>query len=223
MIRTVTLPLIVVAISYGAVCQFREEPSTGSVLLSHAETGKLSFDWPPRVGAEYPDLELVDQTGRMTRLSEFRSKVLLVELVGISCGACQAFAGAHEVGVFQGGKLQRNLESIETYARRYGRFDLNDEGVVYVQLLLFNEAIQAPSADQAHAWAEHFGMQRSRNQIVLTGTTALATRESYGMVPGFHLIDRDFVLHRDSSGHRPIHNLYDDLLPTMGRLVVSSR
>lgn len=48
---------------------------------------------------------------------------------------------------------------------------------------------------------------------------ALATRQSYKMVPGFHLIDRDFVLRRDSSGHHPVHNLYDDLLLTMGRLV----
>jgi hypothetical protein len=64
-------------------------------------------------------------------------------------------------------------------------------------------------------------MDRSRNEIVLVGTDELATRQSFKMVPGFHLIDRDFVLRRDSSGHQPVHNLYDDLLPTMGELLTN--
>ena len=125
--------------------------------------------------------------------------------------------------MFRGGKVQPDLESIETYAQRYGKFDLNGDSVAYVQLLLFNQSIQAPSAEEARAWAEHFGMDRSRNQIVLVGTDELATRQSFNMVPGFHLIDREFVFRSDSSGHQPVDNLYNDLLPAMGRLVTDAR
>ncbi len=223
MIRTIGFILFAAAIIYGTVGKLREVPSFGRLFLSETDSVELGFAWPPLVGSEYPDLELVDQTGQTTRLSEFRGKVLLVELIGIPCGACQAFAGAHEVGVFRGGKLQPDLGSIEMYALRFGKFDLNDEGVVYVQLLLFNQSIQAPSAEEARAWAEHFGMDRSRNQIVLVGTDELATRQSFNMVPGFHLIDREFVFRSDSSGHQPVDNLYDDLLPAMGRLVTDAQ
>ena len=146
MIRKFGIPLLAVVIIYGAVCKFREVPSFGSLFLRDTDSVVLGYTWPPLVGSKYPDLELLDQTGQTTRLSDFQGKVVLVELIGIPCGACQAFAGAHQVGVFRGGELQPNLESIETYARRYGKFDLNDERVVYVQLLLFNESIQAPSA-----------------------------------------------------------------------------
>jgi hypothetical protein len=38
------------------------------------------------------------------------------------------------------------------------------------------------------------------------------------MIPGFHLIDRDFVLRSDSCGHNPKANLFTDLLPTLRKL-----
>ena len=40
--------------------------------------------WPPRVGEAYPDLRLVDQTGRTTSLSSFKGHVLLVEMIGMT-------------------------------------------------------------------------------------------------------------------------------------------
>jgi len=219
MFRRLGFFCLVIAIFCGAFYKLREVPALGSLLLHDTDADALGYEWPPVVGHEYPDLELLDQTGQTTRLSDFRGKIILLELIGTPCGACQAFAGAHRVGVFRGGELQKNLESIETYAKRYGNFDLKHKDVVYVQLLLFNKSIQAPSLEEAHAWAEHFNMKRSRNQVVLVGTSDLATRQSYEMVPGFHLIDREFKLVRDSSGHHPVHNLYTNLLPTAGKLV----
>jgi len=223
MFRILSFLLLVSLVIYGAVYKLREVPAFGRFFPGDADATEQEFAWPPQVGSEYPDLKLVDQTGSTTRLSEFRGKVILVELIGIPCGACQAFAGAHQAGVFRGGELQANLESIEAYARRYGDFDLKDDRVVYVQLLLFNNKIQAPAAEEARAWAKHFGMDRSRNQSVLAGTDRLATQESYKMIPGFHLIDRDFVLRRDSSGHQPVHNLYANLLPAMGKLIANAQ
>ena len=42
---------------------------------------------------------------------------------------------------------------------------------------------------------------------------------TYRMIPGFQLVDRDFVLRSDSTGHRPTHNLYTELLPMVGELL----
>ena len=219
MLRTILLIMLLTAVVGTAVYKLREVPTIGRFLMSDADPLALGHDWPPVVGRQYPDFQLIDQNGQPTRLSEFRGKIVLVEFIGIPCGACQAFAGAHKVGAFRGGKVQTQLKSIEQCAQTYGRFDLNDEDVVLVQVILFDEAIRAPSPDDARAWAKHFGMDRSQNKIVLAGTPQLATRQSYDMIPGFQLIDRNGKLLRDSTGHQPAHDLYRDLLPTMGRMV----
>jgi hypothetical protein len=36
---------------------------------------KTDFSWPPRLNEPYPDLQLIDQEGNTTRLSEFRGKI----------------------------------------------------------------------------------------------------------------------------------------------------
>ena len=72
--------------------------------------------WPPRVGEPYPDLHLVDQTGRVTALSSFKGRVLLVEMVGMTCPACQGFSGAKRLGTF-GGVADGGLPPIDDLVR----------------------------------------------------------------------------------------------------------
>ncbi|MEX2186070.1 MAG: hypothetical protein WD875_04715 [Pirellulales bacterium] len=221
--RAIGITMFATAAVCGLAYMYRDNPAIARFLLADTPTAEATIAWPPVLGKEYPDLQLIDQTGNTTRLSDFRGKVLLVEMVGIPCGACQAFSGGRDVGAFRGGSVQANLDSIEVYAERYGKFDLDDDRIVFVQLLLFDEKIYAPTSADAAAWAEHFGMERSKNQIVLVGTKEMATRQSYDMIPGFHLIDRDFKFDRDSAGHNPKHNLYKDLLPRMRELVEAAR
>jgi hypothetical protein len=226
--RAIGIAMFATAAVCGLAYMYRDDPAIARFFLADSPaTTEAAIAWPPVLGKEYPDLQLIDQTGNKTRLSDFRGKVLLVEMVGIPCGACQAFSGGRDVGAFRGGSVQANLQSIEVYAERYGKFDLDDnlddDRIVFVQLLLFDEKIYAPTAADAAAWAKHFGMNRSKNQIVLAGAKEMATRQSYDMIPGFHLVDRDFKLDRDSAGHKPKHNLYKDLLPRMRELVEAAR
>lgn len=44
-------------------------------------------------------------------------------------------------------------------------------------------------------------------------------KPNFAMIPGFHLVDRDFILRRDATGHRPRHSLFGDLLPMVAELV----
>lgn len=222
--RMIGIAFLATAAACGMAYVYRDTPMVAGWLEKiQPSQADAALAWPPVLGQEYPDLNLVDQTGQQTRLSDFRGKVILLEVVGIPCAACQSFSGGREVGAFRGGGVQADLESIEKYARRYGGFDLEKETaagrVVFVQLLLFDEKIFAPSTADAAAWAKHFHMDRAKNQVVLAGTNALATRQSYQMIPGFHLIDRDFKFDRDSAGHKPMHNLYTDLLPRMRKLI----
>ena len=77
-------------------------------------------------------------------------------------------------------------------------------------------AWHARQTEEARRWAEHFGVTRP-NHHVLYGDSRFINTGSYNMIPGFQLVDRDFVLRSDSSGHNPKHNLWKELLPMLGR------
>lgn len=175
--------------------------------------------WPPERSRTYPDLTLIDQDGNPTRLSDFKGHVILLEPVGMSCPACIAFSGGKQKGPFQGIEPQENLDSIQHYARNFGRVHLADPRIVFVQIILFNENMEAPSLKEVQAWARHFDFRRDRNQIVLAGTPEMVTEASRAIVPGFQLIDKSFVLRRDSTGQDPVDNLYHEFLPTLRELV----
>jgi hypothetical protein len=108
-------------------------------------------------------------------------------------------------------------------ARTYGRFDLSDERIVKVHLLLYGMNMRAPSPSDAKAWAEHFGLHRSKNDIVLASLPSMICDESYAMIPGMQLIDKKFILRVDSTGRTSRqHDLYRDLLPRVRAMLRSS-
>ena len=175
--------------------------------------------WPPVLGESYTDLELTDLEGRLTSLSDYRGKVILVEPIGMSCSGCVAFAGGHQYGPFADVMPQRNIESIKAYAEKYGQFDLDDPQIILVHLLLYNRQMQPPTSEDARRWAKHFDLQSSENKLVLVGRSSMLGPATRAMIPGFHLIDKNFVFQADSSGHQPTDNLYTGLLPLVGKLL----
>jgi hypothetical protein len=192
-----------------------------SGVASAVAQSQPDFEWPPRLHETYPDLKLMDQEGEITRLSDYRGKPILIEPIGMSCPGCQAFCGAHERGGYNGVSPQSGLESIDRLVRKHSRFTLSDSEVVHVHLLLYNLNMQAPHPKEAKDWARHFNRDKSKNQLVMVGIPAMIGDASYNMIPGFQLIDRDFVLKVDSTGHHPRHDLFRQLLPQLGSMVRS--
>lgn len=190
---------------------------TSAVGLRRAEP-VVKGTWPPVSGEKFPDMILNDQNGQRTRLSEFAGKIILVEYAAIPCKGCQAFAGGKEHGGFGGFQVQPGLESVEYYARKFADVQLGSDQVVFVQVLLYGEDLSSPTAIEVAQWAEHFGMDRDENKIVLQGDPSMLGPQTYDMIPGFQLIDRDFKLRSDSCGHHPKDDLYRHLLPLLGQL-----
>ena len=81
--------------------------------------------------------------------------------------------------------------------------------------------MKAPSVADAKAWAEHFGMETSREEFVLAGTREYIGKHTYNLIPGFQLIDKQFFLRSDSTGHRPKDSLYSTLIPMIPELLNS--
>ncbi|MEK7859502.1 MAG: hypothetical protein AAB320_10230 [Elusimicrobiota bacterium] len=161
--------------------------------------------WPPRVDAAYPDLELLDSKGATVALSSLKGKVILLEPVGMTCPACNAFAGGNrpEIGHFSGIVPQEGILSTPEMLEQVAGVDFGHPGLVHVQLLLYNLRMQGATAEDAARWAAHFKAEKHPNLIVLAGGSALANQASSDMIPGYQVIDRDFILRSDCSGHQP--------------------
>lgn len=178
--------------------------------------------WPPVVGQFYPNLVLRDQAGQVVSISDFQGKVILLEVVGLTCKACHAFAGGNEPGKprFRGIEPQRGLDSIERYANGYAKLSLDHPDVVFVQLVLFGmDGRGPPEEEDVRAWAEHFQMDRRRNEVVLVGDQRFISPATRKLIPGFHLIDQNGIL-RAMSSNDPNHDrLHSSLLPKLANLV----
>jgi hypothetical protein len=177
--------------------------------------------WPPRRGERYPNLTLYDQRGRLVSLASLRGKVILLEPVGMTCEACQSLSGAGKVGCFGNQPAQAGVDALEDYFPRYTNgLSLSDPRIAYVQVLLYGLDLHAPSPANAKAWAHHFKFDERPNVYVLAGTPELIGPASFAMIPGFQLIDKDFVLRAWWYGETSTgDDLWTKLLPMVPQLL----
>jgi hypothetical protein len=178
--------------------------------------------WPPRLGDRYPDLTLRDSSGNLFRLSSLKGKVILLEPIGMTCEGCQALSGGMACGGYQGIAPQRGLDSLESYLSQFAnKLTLNDPNVAYVQVVIFDMNMKAPSVAAVKSWADHFRLSNRANVHVLAGTPEMIGAASIAMIPGIHLIDRGFILRSEFFGHGGGSDLFRDLLPMAGRLAAN--
>jgi hypothetical protein len=166
---------------------------------------------------------LLNSHGERIALNSLAGRVILVEPIGMDCPACNAFAGGNRPGAsgFQGVQPQGGLPSVDEMLGSYAKgVSLSDDRIVLVHLLLYRPGRGgAPKLETARLWAKHFGIEDSEDTLVLVGESYLIGPASYKMIPGFQLIDADFVLRFDASGHHPKHDLWRELLPAVPSLM----
>ena len=179
-----------------------------------------TLPWPPVLGEPFPDVQMTGLDGQPVRLSRYRGKVLIIESIGMPCKACQAFSGAHEIGSFGGVRPQHGLKSFEHYFDGYaGSASLSDDRLMFIQVLYYGpSARRPPTLDQARQWAKHFRLDTAPNKVVLVASHDLLSYETKQMIPGFHLVDHNFVLRCDA-GNPPRQDLYRELLPMVPQLL----
>ena len=114
------------------------------------------------------------------------------------------------------------MPSMDDAARDYGGVSLDDDRLVFVHLLLYGFDMSAPSVDDAREWAEHYGLDERSNHVVLVGDPKMISSETYGMIPGLQVVDRDFILRYDSAGRSAPHDLWTELWPNLGSILGES-
>jgi hypothetical protein len=92
--------------------------------------------WLPVVGQLYPNIVLRDQSGPAVVISDFKGKLVLIELVGATSGVCRVFSVRNERGAtrFRSIQPQPGLPSIERFTSGYAKLSLDHPEIVFVQL-----------------------------------------------------------------------------------------
>lgn len=205
-------------VSLFAVC-FVVVVLVGASQSAYSDVSKIQ-PWPPVLDKTYPDLELIDQEGQSFRLSDLKGKVILIEPVGMTCPACQGLSGAEKYGAF-GNVNPADIYDVDDMMRDYAKVNWPHKDVVLVQLLLYDMRMGPPKAKDAAQWAKHFRKKKSRHEYVVVSPYDLRGSVSYNLVPGFQLIDKDFILRSDSTGHNPKQNMYKTLFPMVPILIAN--
>lgn len=197
---------------------FTAQPATSKQNKIYRTYQSYPTFWPPVVGRTYPEIELLDLTGKKVKLSSFAGRLILLEPIGMSCPACQAYVGADKKGGFNGVSPQGGTASLETYLAEAG-ISPGDNRVVHVQLLLYGPNMGVPTLAEAREWARHFDFGRRNNEVILVGDKRYINQFRYVMIPGLQLIDKNYVLVCDATGHNPRSNLFSELIPLAGKLL----
>ena len=179
----------------------------------------LPDPWPPQLDQRYPELELIDHRGQELLLSSFEGSVLIIEPIGMNCPACLAFSGGHQKGGLDKYRPEVGALSLEEYIADYAP-DVRPENpeVVLVQLLLYDLSMKPPTWEHAALWREHFPTNFTHHEVVVP-KESLISPQSYDLIPGFQLVDRNFILRSDFTGHRPQNSLHQHLLPRLSELL----
>lgn len=176
--------------------------------------------WPPQVGKPFPDIAFTNYDGSTIHLSDFEGKVVLVEPVGMTCTACNAFSGGHKYGGIADIRPQTNLRALEDYLYEYGfGMTLDHPDLVFVQILIYDLAVDAVGLDDVQIWAEHYRFDTNPDVFVVFSEADLRSRASFEMIPGVLLVDKTSVVRFDSTGNQRRHNLFTELLPNVSLLL----
>ena len=139
----------------------------------------------------------------------------------MNCAACNALSGAQQAGGYNGMRPQAGMASLENYLSQFGGVTLDHPDIVLVQILLYDFQLDTTEVTEAQAWASHFGFDRNPNVHVLVPKDDLRGKASFKSIPGVYLLDRQLVVRKDSTGHKPRHNLWRELLPAVPALLRS--
>lgn len=173
-----------------------------------------------KLGEPYKDFEYTDLNGSPFRLSSLKGKVILIEPIGMSCPACQALSGGNTVGGVFGAQPQSDLRDISRLLGEYGDgVSLSDPDLVFAQIIFYGPTMAEATLVEARQWADHFKLTGKPNTYVLIAPRRYQGPVAYNLIPGFQLVDKDFVLRSDSTGHHPRENLYRTLLPMVRGLL----
>lgn len=181
--------------------------------------------WPPMMNSTYPDYELIDQEGKQFKISDFKGKIIILEMVDMSSPISQAYSNAAENGIFGvTDKYDNFSKPIEKMLSDYTNGDtiLPLSTVEVIKVIMRTQNDQQPKPKDAEEWAAFFKLKKENNVIVAVPVKDMRGKETDKITPGYQLIDSEMMLRVDSAGITPKHNLEMTLVPLLPKLIGQS-
>lgn len=178
--------------------------------------------WPPAMNVAYPDYELIDQEGVQFKLSDYKGKIIILEMVDMSSPFSQAYSNAAEIGLFgTTEKYDEYTKPIETLLREYSEDNLvlPLPNVVTIKVIVQTQNGTQPSVKDAEEWAAFFRLTKANSVVVAVPVKDIRGKLTEKITPGYQLIDADMMLRVDSAGLEPKHNLQMTLVPQLQKLI----
>lgn len=181
----------------------------------------LPDPWPPEMNTPYPNLILLDETGKEFLLHDYAGKVVVLEYIDMSSKQSQAQSGAALLGAY--GNMTEVDRLVMTFADAF-RKEVGEEmkypndNIVELKILVYTDDGSQPGVDDAEKWMDHFDLLGNDNVVVAVSKSDLRAQSTQNMIGGFQLLDRQSRLRVDSSGPAPKHNLRMTLVPLAQKL-----
>lgn len=182
--------------------------------VASPDTVPLPQGWPPTLDKTYPDLNLIDQNSSFFKLSSLKGGVIVIIPIAMNNMHSVAFENVSQYGSFRNIPSAQNKKSIEQIIKKFTpTVKLPHVDLIFVHLLLFNEANTEASIQDAKQWAEHFKLRTHENHVVAVLAEKIPDYAAKQIIPGVQLIDKNFILRADSTGATPQQNLERILIP----------
>ncbi|MBK9584851.1 MAG: hypothetical protein WBC26_07785 [Alphaproteobacteria bacterium] len=185
----------------------------------------LPKPWPPEMNQPYPELSLIDSKGAPFKLSDKKGKVMVVEYIDMSSPLSQSYSGAKEKGVYGGATktFDEGVSRFEEIASKenQGQAVLPSPDIIFIKVIIYNENGEQAKSSDAELWEKHFGFTSDNNYFVTVPEKDIRDKLTDRIVPGFHLIDKEFNLRVDSAGSEPKHSLQFRLVTMIPTLLAA--
>ncbi|MEZ6187325.1 MAG: DUF4034 domain-containing protein [Planctomycetota bacterium] len=148
--------------------------------------------WPPAKGARYHDLLLRDLEGNEVHLESLAGTPILLQLVCAQLDVCVAYTAGSDAEPFRGTAPYPGVRASD---ERMAEHSLSRDSphLLRVHVLFFDDHLAPGSLEVARAWDAHFGLSERANTHVFVADPRYANGDTYRLIPGYHLIDRDFT------------------------------
>lgn len=163
-------------------------------------------NWPPRQGAQHPEMTLFDLEGQEVKLSTFKGKVILLQWVATTSPGSIGLAGGLKAKAFKRTPSQQGVTRLDRALAEAGA-EVDSDEFVWLQVMVYGPGQGVPTQVDAQEWSEHFGLAERPRTHVLYTDQRYQVDATHAMVPGFYLIDTEFNLAFDATdklgkGHR---------------------
>jgi peroxiredoxin len=185
------------------------------VTLSQLSYAKTTTNWPPKIGEKFPKISFKDQRGILVDINNYRGKVIIMHMVGMTSPASHAFAGgAHFKKTLNEVDYQKNykcfIHSFEKYSN-LGEFSKN-RNIHYIEAIYYDLNLKHPSASDAKKWFKHYGGRyKSKNYHVIAPIKDIRSQTTYNLIPGHILIDKAGIVRAIANNFTG--NFWEEFLP----------